>query len=74
MHYEPIYGQGHHCHLRCLGCGKVVEFFEKDMKKLEERLAKKTKFKIQDHRLDVIGYCPDCQKKMDRDERIRNRS
>ena len=27
-HYEQIYGQPHHCHLRCLGCGAMVEFEE----------------------------------------------
>jgi Fur family ferric uptake transcriptional regulator len=73
MHYEPIYGYGHHCHLRCLRCGKVVEFVEKDMKKLEERLARKYKFKIEDHRLDVVGYCQECQEKMQSEERIERR-
>ena len=28
-HYEHIYGHEHHCHLRCLGCGKTIEFQEK---------------------------------------------
>ena len=61
MHYEPIYGQGHHCHLRCIKCGKVVEFVEEDLKKIERRLEKEHRFKVLDHRLDVKGYCPDCR-------------
>jgi Fe2+ or Zn2+ uptake regulation protein len=27
-------------------------------------LAKKYRFKVVDHRLDVTGYCADCQKQM----------
>ena len=61
MHYEPIYGQAHHCHLRCLGCGKVIEFVEEDLKDMQERLAKKHDFDIVDHRLDVVGYCSECR-------------
>ena len=62
MHYEPFYGQAHHCHLRCLQCGEVIEFFEKDLKTIEKRLEKKFHYKIVDHRLDVNGYCPECKK------------
>ena len=62
MHYEPYYGQAHHCHLHCPKCGKVIEFFEKDLEAIEKRLAKKYHYEIIDHRLDVIGYCPECKK------------
>jgi len=61
MHYEPVYGQTHHCHLRCLECGKVIEFVESDLKDIQERLAKKHDFDIVDHRLDVVGYCSECR-------------
>ena len=26
MHYEHIFGHQHHCHLRCVECGQIVEF------------------------------------------------
>ena len=57
-----FYGQAHHCHLRCLQCGKVIEFFEEDLKTIEKRLEKKYHYEIVDHRLDVNGYCPECKK------------
>jgi Fur family ferric uptake transcriptional regulator len=60
MHYEPFYGQGHHGHLRCIKCGKVVEFVEEDLKRIERRLEREYCFKVLDHRLEVKGYCPDC--------------
>ena len=62
MHYEPIFGQSHHCHLRCIKCGKVVEFVEEELQAIEERLARKHNFLVVDHRLDVIGYCTKCRK------------
>lgn len=62
MHYEPHYGQERHCHLRCIQCGKVIEFYEQGLRDTEQRLAKQYDYKIIDSRLDVNGYCPDCQK------------
>jgi Fur family ferric uptake transcriptional regulator len=62
MHYEPILGQSHHCHLRCIKCGKVIEFVEEELRAIEERLARKHNFLVVDHRLDVIGYCTTCRK------------
>lgn len=61
MHYEPVYGQRHHCHLRCLQCGKVIEFVEDDLKDIEERVARRHDFEIVDHRLDMLGYCLECR-------------
>jgi len=62
MHYEPIYGQSHHCHLRCIKCGKVVEFVEEELQVIEKRLAEKHDFLVVDHRLDVVGYCSTCRR------------
>ena len=62
MHYEPMYGQSHHCHLRCIKCGKVVEFVEEELQVIEERLAERHDFLVVDHRLDVVGYCSTCRK------------
>jgi len=61
LHYEHIYGHEHHCHLRCLNCGKTIEFREKSLKKLESRLAEKYDFLVKGHKLEVFGYCPKCK-------------
>ena len=61
MHYEHIYGHGHHCHLRCIQCGKVIEFVEKRMIDVEKNLSAQYDFEILDHRLDVTGYCSTCR-------------
>lgn len=62
MHYEHIYGHGHHCHLRCIMCGKIIEFVDKNLGKIKQRLERETDFKIIDDRLDLTGYCPDCKR------------
>jgi len=62
MHYEPAYGHNRHCHLRCTACGKVIEFQEGSLKKMEGRLAQAYDFEITDHRLEVSGYCAECRK------------
>ena len=62
MHYEPLYGVSHHCHLRCLRCGEVIEFVAGEIKAIERRLAEKHNFEIVDHRLNVVGLCSKCRK------------
>lgn len=61
MHYEHIYGHTHHCHLRCVKCGEVIEFVEKQLEDIEKRLGKRYNFKILNHSMDVTGYCPECK-------------
>jgi Fur family ferric uptake transcriptional regulator len=61
LHYEHIYGHGQHCHLRCLKCGKIIEFQEKALQELEADLVEKYDFSIKGHKLEVFGYCPKCK-------------
>lgn len=60
-HYEQIYGRPHHCHLRCSGCGALVEFEEPLMNLVEKKLAQTYGYQISKHILEVHGYCPRCQ-------------
>ena len=60
-HYEHIYGHAHHSHLRCLGCGQVLEFEEPRLRHLEEDLASKYGYRIKGHQLQVQGYCAACR-------------
>ena len=61
MHYEHIYGHEHHCHLRCLDCGKIVEFIDKTISGLEEKLEDRHGFVVTGRKLEVYGYCPKCR-------------
>jgi Fur family ferric uptake transcriptional regulator len=50
----------HHHHLICSDCGKVIDFTDCDLKKLEHRLAKENSFKIDSHLLEFLGQCRQC--------------
>jgi Fur family ferric uptake transcriptional regulator len=60
LHYEPIYGHKHHCHLRCTTCGKIIEFTDDAAIKIQKRISKQYGFVITAHRFELIGYCPQC--------------
>ncbi len=59
-HYEFHAAPRHH-HLRCLKCGKVVEFESGLTKKVIEETEKKSQFKIVSAEFLMSGYCKDCQ-------------
>jgi Fur family ferric uptake transcriptional regulator len=52
---------GHHDHLVCVRCGKVVEFFEAAIEVRQEAIALEHGFTIQDHSLVIYGVCADCR-------------
>jgi Fur family ferric uptake transcriptional regulator len=61
MHYEHIYGHEHHCHLRCLGCRKIVEFQNGSVAEAEQRIGQEHGFEITGHKLEIYGYCEECR-------------
>lgn len=56
---EPDRHQHHH--LICLKCGKVEEFDDDMLEKLEVVVAKKSGFEIVDHQVKLFGYCKECK-------------
>ncbi|KJH67066.1 ferric iron uptake transcriptional regulator [Chromobacterium violaceum] len=57
--YELNQG-GHHDHMVCVSCGKVVEFFDPEIEALQDRIAEQHGFRIVEHALYMYGECPDC--------------
>lgn len=53
----------HHDHLTCTECGKIVEFENPDIEKLQAEVAIKNGFTLTDHVLELYGVCKHCQKK-----------
>ncbi|MBB5270958.1 ferric iron uptake transcriptional regulator [Quisquiliibacterium transsilvanicum] len=53
----------HHDHLVCLQCGRVEEFFDSDIEKRQQQIARERGFELQDHALALYGNCtkPDCE-------------
>ncbi len=56
---------GHHDHIVCAQCGKIVEFVDQTIENRQRRVAEKAGFKIRDHSLTIHGDCqdPDCPNK-----------
>jgi Fur family ferric uptake transcriptional regulator len=59
--YELDEGQ-HHDHLVCLDCGRVEEFFDAEIEKRQQMVAKARGFVLQEHALSLYANCvkPDC--------------
>lgn len=53
----------HHDHLVCLRCGRVEEFFDAEIERLQREVAASRGFLLQDHSLALYGYCskPGCR-------------
>ena len=59
-HYARI-DKVHGHHLVCDGCGLVVEFSDCRVGGLARSLAKRTRFLIDDHSIELYGRCPKCR-------------
>lgn len=51
-----------HYHAICKNCGKIVDFYYPGLEDVELAAGKLTGFQVEEHRLEVYGLCPDCQK------------
>lgn len=53
----------HHDHLVCTGCGKVEEFYDAEIERRQQMVAKDKGWVLQDHAMSLYGLCADCVKK-----------
>jgi Fur family ferric uptake transcriptional regulator len=51
-----------HHHLICSNCGKVIDFSCSNLTELKNKLSRETGFDIEDHLLEFVGHCRNCQK------------
>ncbi len=51
----------HHDHLICTRCGKIIEFKEPLIEKLQEEVAQKHGFSVEDHKMELYGLCSSCR-------------
>ncbi len=55
--------KAHHDHLTCIQCGKICEFENVEIEKLQERVANQFGFALTSHVLELYGVCSDCQRR-----------
>jgi Fur family transcriptional regulator, ferric uptake regulator len=61
--YEFKAAGNHHDHLICTQCGTILEFENKRIEVLQQDVARKNRFMVQNHKLELYGICARCQKK-----------
>jgi Fur family ferric uptake transcriptional regulator len=59
--YEASDLDEHHDHLICVTCGKIVEFEDQRIERLQEEVARQHGFSIERHRLELYGCCESCR-------------
>jgi Fur family transcriptional regulator, ferric uptake regulator len=53
--------QAHHDHLSCTQCGCIVEFENKTIESLQEKIAQRFGFTLTHHVLELYGVCASCK-------------
>lgn len=57
VRYEQSVAGGHHDHLICLTCGRIVEYEDDDIERLQEELARRHGFRVVSHRHEIYAEC-----------------
>ncbi len=50
-----------HYHIICDQCGSIVDFHHPGLEEVERLASHMTGFKVNSHRLEVYGVCPECE-------------
>ncbi len=58
--YERTVGTKHHEHLVCTNCGKVVEFCNVLIERVQDEVCARLGFEPTSHTLQIFGRCGDC--------------
>ena len=60
-YFEKTDDKGHHDHMVCLGCKKIIEFHSDALEELQQKLSVDYRFKLVFHDHRLFGYCEACQ-------------
>jgi Fur family transcriptional regulator, ferric uptake regulator len=60
--YE-VAGGHHHDHFICERCGKIIEFENDDLERMQQAIAQKIGVLLTHHKLELYGLCADCRKR-----------
>lgn len=52
----------HHHHVVCRQCGRSVEVIDVGLAEVVRAISERSSFRIDSHRLELFGLCPDCQR------------
>jgi Fur family ferric uptake transcriptional regulator len=52
----------HHHHVVCSSCGRNAEVRDNGLERVAQAVARVTGYRVDTHRLELFGLCPDCQR------------
>jgi len=58
--FERTSGKGHHDHMVCIRCGRIIEFKCEEIEELQDNVCEKYHFKLVFHDHRLFGICKDC--------------
>jgi Fur family ferric uptake transcriptional regulator len=59
--FEVAIGRSHHDHLICERCGRIVEFVNPEVERLQDEIAAAHGFTMNRHRHELYGTCASCR-------------
>lgn len=59
--FERIGAKGHHDHMVCTKCGRIIEFQCEEIEKLQDKVCTQYGFKLSFHDHRLFGFCKECQ-------------
>jgi Fur family ferric uptake transcriptional regulator len=60
--YEPMFGRHHHDHMICLRCGKIIEFENREIERIQAAVCRRKKFHLLEHTHQLRGHCAACSR------------
>ncbi|MBI2980831.1 MAG: transcriptional repressor [Deltaproteobacteria bacterium] len=53
----------HHDHLICVRCGDIIEFENREIEALQEKVCRSYRFSLIRHKMELYGACRKCQRR-----------
>lgn len=53
----------HHHHVVCSSCGRSTSVSDHGLERVAQAIAHETGYRVDTHRLELFGRCPECQRK-----------
>lgn len=60
-YFERTGAKGHHDHMVCVGCGRILEFKSDEIESLQEEICRREGFRLLFHDHRLFGHCAQCQ-------------
>lgn len=59
--FESTTHRGHHDHIICTDCGKIMEFHNEEIEALQEQVCRAIDFQMTHHKMEIYGLCSACK-------------